>query len=88
MSQPCMCGATDCPRCYPGCGDYCECEDCGAEMSISDLEYEETPLCDYCRLKRDDLISCVECGDEHPYPPEHDDVDDFVCDDCKEKEEE
>lgn len=28
---PCMCGATDCPRCYPGCNRSVECSVCGAE---------------------------------------------------------
>lgn len=26
---PCLCGAIDCPRCYPGSTDLVECDSCG-----------------------------------------------------------
>lgn len=29
---PCLCGATDCPRCHPGCRDWVECDGCGRDF--------------------------------------------------------
>ena len=46
MSQPCMCGATDCPRCFPGCENYCECEVCGGDELIEDLD---DGICQQCK---------------------------------------
>ena len=53
MSEPCMCGAIDCRRCYPYNfdGEYFllrPCEKCGCEFWLQD-RYDETELCEECR---------------------------------------
>ena len=48
MSGPCLCGATDCPRCYPGSwwhnedcdGDDCVCDD-PHDYDVDDYEGDE-----------------------------------------------
>ena len=37
---PCLCGADDCPRCYPGCNDPVTCVSCGGEWPAHEA-------CDY-----------------------------------------
>ena len=42
-STPCMCGADDCPRCYPGCDDVPERDD----FDEDDDCYGDTEWMDY-----------------------------------------
>lgn len=51
MSGPCMCGATDCPRCYPGCDRVVECEWCREEFRLLDLDNDG--LCEECAAAHD-----------------------------------
>jgi hypothetical protein len=32
MTGPCLCGAEDCPRCFPGCDEIETCGRCGEEL--------------------------------------------------------
>ena len=77
-----MCGATDCPKCYPGCNDYPDCVVCGEQFEPDDYEQDTCAGC-----SEEGSVWCVKCGDEHPTVDDDDD-DDFVCDDCKEKDNE
>jgi hypothetical protein len=53
-SEPCMCGAPDCRRCFPENFDrrgryiYAECKTCGGEFVPED---EEDDLCAMCKAK-------------------------------------
>ena len=50
VSYGCDCGATDCPRCYPGSMDWAECGRCGQEFRRYKLVYVDSDryLCDEC----------------------------------------
>ena len=56
----CMCGATDCPRCYPGNFERgilmvdLTCNECGCDWEAADMDEYETGLCDECRAKREE----------------------------------
>lgn len=41
----CMCGADDCPACYPGIHDWRECSRCGEEFRRIDLEGGLCAMC-------------------------------------------
>jgi len=47
MLQPCMCGATDCPRCFPG-GEIPEECLCGATNTDEDGEWVYPPFPGAC----------------------------------------
>ena len=74
MSQgPCMCGATDCPRCYPqnfiGHGAarryrWAECAECGEEWDPDDLDSDGR--CEDCRL-----VICPRCEEAYDPHPDH-----------------
>jgi hypothetical protein len=32
MTEPCNCGADDCPRCHPGVADDPRCDECGGKL--------------------------------------------------------
>lgn len=57
MIGPCMCGAWDCPRCYPGCNTPEECERCGRTFKRVDLT--DDGLCEECASKQ----MCQNCGE-------------------------
>ena len=50
MSYGCDCGATDCPRCYPGSRDWVACDRCGAQYRRHKLVFDgfDRYLCDDC----------------------------------------
>jgi len=79
--QSCMCGARDCPKCYPGCNYSPDCVECGEKFYPDDYEQD---TCDGCL--EESSVWCIKCGDEHPALGEDDD--DFVCDDCKDRDNE
>ena len=64
----CMCGATDCIRCYPGnfergvCMVDLTCDECGCDWAAADMDEYETGLCDECRAKRDNNMLTVSGG--------------------------
>ena len=68
--EPCMCGATDCERCYPGSSKGIKCDDCGERFQeddgyeIKDVGvvcpecYDNYTGCEYCseRFHDDDIV--------------------------------
>lgn len=66
MSQPCMCGATDCPRCYPGCDRPVECVECGrlfASYSMRECKCGG-PMCEECLDGHEMCGECREADNE------------------------
>lgn len=57
MGGPCMCGAEDCPKCYPGCNDPVECSGCGKVFAAHEIlecpKCESNFICDYCKCCSD-----------------------------------
>lgn len=58
-SEPCKCGASDCPRCFPGSFDACP--ECGGTGAVED-ERGIDMMCSVCfgRTKQDDLDDLAE----------------------------
>lgn len=61
-SGPCLCGAEDCPRCYPGCDRVRECEGCGEEFRLFDLDWDY--LCEKCAEEKAKMEASGEGQDE------------------------
>ena len=52
---PCLCGATDCPRCYPGSQDWVGCDNCGGTFRRHELCYDDGRyLCGECQDEEDE----------------------------------
>ena len=63
-SEPCVCGASDCPRCYPN--SYNECDECGGTGIITcdccphDSEKDEEGECPF--RDNEGCPVCPTCG--------------------------
>lgn len=87
MREPCGCGATDCPECYPmnfyrGRYIYRSCDDCGEEFEPEDQE-DESRRCPDCQRKADGIRECAECGENFDFKGEE-----TICPACIEAREE
>lgn len=63
--SPCLCGATDCPRCHPELQREAECETCGIVFALwqcHECGRCGVTVCDAC-LERDGG-RCEECAKE------------------------
>lgn len=65
MREPCMCGASDCPECYPqnfsrGRYIFAACSECFDDFEPKDAE----TLCPDCQRKADGIRECTECGED------------------------
>jgi PHP family Zn ribbon phosphoesterase len=61
MKEPCMCGATDCARCYPQNFDHGiflerTCSKCQNDFWLED-RFDETELCEECQANAKVRIS-------------------------------
>lgn len=72
----CLCGALDCPHCYPELQEIIECDCCGAEFPRW-MNWEDRNghiLCEECA----DKVQCEECGEWF----DSDEVDNGICKGC------
>lgn len=56
-SEPCMCGATDCPRCNPSGQTLTLCDRCLREVKACELDVAQCGKC-VCRSCYEDCDSC------------------------------
>ena len=58
--EPCMCGATDCTRCFPGCDKGVECDDCREMSEPTEMKnvYNVGSVCPDCY---DNYETCPRC---------------------------
>jgi hypothetical protein len=80
VSEPCLCGAPDCYRCFPGNFDgyrykYRECDKCGEEYAPGE---DESLVCEDCAK----LQECKRCHTDY----DSDDCVDPECELCPECE--
>lgn len=65
MGFGCDCGATDCPRCYPGSRDWVGCDRCGEQHRRHELTYDgfDRYLCDDCVAEIEEEREAEEAGE-------------------------
>jgi len=86
MYEPCMCGAEDCKRCFPGYKPPKQCDNCFEESYELTAVYDGDELCEACL---DDYLLCDWCGEYHkPEDVKVKECGDKVCDDCEDDYEE
>lgn len=58
MSEPCSCGAADCPNCHPGCREKVTCVSCNSDVYA--YQVDDNDVCEFCI--EEGVGVCENCG--------------------------